>query len=494
MGKESQKAKKRNLRKEDETMNLFILLLFLFVDIICAGAFQFVYKHSNEYSRGMLFGMHIPKEALEHEKVKSQLQAFQKNYKRGNLWNWVVGMLVCFTIFLSLGAFLLLWSIWLCGYLYFAFLLTSGSMRKMYQIKHEEGWSYKAAMDKAYVDTTVAGEVSKKVWAIGWQIPALIGGLAGLIFLFMQKERPDFYVIVLYVSVYSSLYVLAGLQYAFVYHRNKVYSEDGEINIKANVTFKRTWSIVLILTNYLNLCGLFYMDYVIQKYGYFGITDIYIYILFDCLPIFVVLAGAYYSHATIRGILSFDTKAITIDDDYYWKNGWYYNPHDKHLLVEGRMNHANMDFNYARPLAKGFMIGVAAILLGTALLIGYLSIATIHATISVSFLQDEMKIQGPIYATAISYEDIEAIHVINKVEADSYIRTNGLSTDTLAVGNFRGRKVGKVKMYLFTKYKPILEIKTKDEIIFVNSKQKQEIENWYDILIQKEPSIENDSY
>ena len=48
-----------------------------------------------------------------------------------------------------------------------------------------------------------------------------------------------------------------------------------------------------------------------------------------------------------------------VDDDVYWKNGWYNNPDDRHILVQDRFNSMNYSFNYGRPAVK-VILGILA--------------------------------------------------------------------------------------------------------------------------------------
>ena len=188
---------------------------------------------------------------------------------------------------------------------------------------------------------------------------------------------------------------------------------------------------------------------------------------------------------TTKEILSFDTQAVVVDDDIYWKNGWYYNPNDKTLLVQDRINTMNMSLNFARPMAKGILIATAAVVVACFLLVGVLGYSADHAKIEITQKNQEMQIKGSLYHTDIKKGDVISVKIIQKLPKDSYIRTNGMSTDTIAIGHYRGRKIGKCEMYLLTKYKPILEIKTKDELIFVNSKEKDKVQQWYQMLSSK---------
>mgnify|MGYP000034318842 FL=1 len=64
-------------------------------------------------------------------------------------------------------------------------------------------------------------------------------------------------------------------------------------------------------------------------------------------------------------MLKADTQPVFVDDDDYWKTGFYYNPNDPHLFVPDRLCSTNYSLNYARTGAKVFTGTITAILLGT---------------------------------------------------------------------------------------------------------------------------------
>ena len=53
-----------------------------------------------------------------------------------------------------------------------------------------------------------------------------------------------------------------------------------------------------------------------------------------------------------KELLSSDMKPVYVDDDEYWKTGYYYNPNDNHILVKNRMFDGNYSFNLANPKAR----------------------------------------------------------------------------------------------------------------------------------------------
>lgn len=68
---------------------------------------------------------------------------------------------------------------------------------------------------------------------------------------------------------------------------------------------------------------------------------------------FRIYCSNLYGSKQKKELLSANTSPIDVDDDEYWKTGYYYNPDDKHILVENRMQSGNYTFNYAKK-ARGF--------------------------------------------------------------------------------------------------------------------------------------------
>ena len=66
-----------------------------------------------------------------------------------------------------------------------------------------------------------------------------------------------------------------------------------------------------------------------------------------------------------RELLTADEQPVEVDDDVYWKNGWYENPGDPHLLVPNRLCDTNYTFNMARPAARWINLGVTLVLVGS---------------------------------------------------------------------------------------------------------------------------------
>lgn len=71
-----------------------------------------------------------------------------------------------------------------------------------------------------------------------------------------------------------------------------------------------------------------------------------------------------------------------IDDDIYWKNGWYSNPNDKRFLVNDKFCNTNMSFNMARPGARILVGSLLIVVLAVIIWCIYLFIPLMHIEFS----------------------------------------------------------------------------------------------------------------
>lgn len=73
-------------------------------------------------------------------------------------------------------------------------------------------------------------------------------------------------------------------------------------------------------------------------------------------------------------------KPVYVDDDEYWKTGYYYNPNDNHILVKNRMFDGNYSFNLANPKAR-FICGGLYIVIKAAVVYQFLLLRSCSASL-----------------------------------------------------------------------------------------------------------------
>lgn len=179
-----------------------------------------------------------------------------------------------------------------------------------------------------------------------------------------------------------------------------------------------------------------------------------------------------------------DTSPIDVDDDEYWKTGYYYNPDDKHILIENRMQSGNYTFNYAKKGAWIFTGITCTIIAGCIILVFVCMLPLINIQEKITLTNNNLTISAGGYTSEIDVNDITELKLLDELPDDSFLRTNGASTDSYDIGRYEGRTLGKCSLYVFDGYAPILMIKSDDTLVFVNSKEDGEIEKLYVELSQ----------
>lgn len=182
--------------------------------------------------------------------------------------------------------------------------------------------------------------------------------------------------------------------------------------------------------------------------------------------------------------LSADQAPCYVDDDAYWKNGWYNNPDDRHILVQDRFNSMNYSFNYGRPAVKVILGVLAAVVAG--IVIWVVSLLVSLENVQVTFQEEGggYRFEAAGYECDFSGDDIQSVKLIDGLPDERFTRTNGGSTEKVNVGHFRGRETGKSMMFLYNDCTPILEIRLDDMTVFANSQDPDETEQWLEALTE----------
>jgi len=465
-------------------MSILLFFIFLITDLSMIGAFAFVYSGKERYEGGMILGVHIPTTEINHEDVLNQGKIYKKSLKKFNLWNLFLGTFICSLSFWNCTYFMIIWMIWLLGYLAWGMGLIYGSHRKLYDIKMKNNWIIEGNTHMIHIDTVLSSMSDKLPVSHWWSFGAVLF-TGALLFLPQLKEYFGTNIlqwilpgVVLFIAI-----LFWGLHLWFSHRKNIVYSLDSSINLAMNRVEKRTWSVILLSANYLNLLSWSYLTIkiIINHWLYF--SDYCIYIVLQNIPAFVIVIGFIYMQKKRKKVLAMDTAAIIVDDDEYWKNGWYNNPNDTNLLVQDRLCSTNYSMNMAKPAAK--VISVVTAVLVTAITVGIFSVIFWfdNAEIVVKMDENQVTINAAIYNTDFNVSDIQSIKILQKMPEDDFTRTNGGATEKYLIGHFKGKETGKCMLYLYRDYVPILEIKLTDETIYLNSKNKNDVQGWYQKLI-----------
>lgn len=212
--------------------------------------------------------------------------------------------------------------------------------------------------------------------------------------------------------------------------------------------------------------------------GEIGAGMLVVYCIMETIPGFFMIGGFFYMRSRKEKLLRKNDRPMYIDDDVYWKNGWYSNPNDKRLMVQDWACTWNYTTNMARPAGKIFMflalLFVAACLVWGCVLIWKIDFVPIGLNISGT----QVVITSGYSDYGIACDDITGVELLDSLPDDDYRKINGGEDQHKMMGRFKGENTGKCRMYLYTGYTPVLEIMTGDGPVYVNSKDPQETEEW----------------
>lgn len=459
---------------------IVMMVIFLFTDIMVVGICMFAYAGKEEYREGMIFGVHIPKEKADEKTVQDMVERYKRKYKRFQRWNMLLGILVCGLAFAGMGVFMLGWLIWLTEYIVGIYWIIYGTHRSMYHLKVKNGWIMEETKQVIYVDTEVSAQADKMSLSKKWYL--LLFCLVCSVLLFPEAR--------IYLREENTSYVLFGITLAlnlffFAFHwwieRRPVvvYSKNSQVNKLLNQLTKRIWTICLFVCAAVNTAAWLYVSVCVIKNRWLTTTDFCIYILLQAIGGVILAGGLCRILQKKKEVMSIDAEIIETDDDIYWKNGWYSNPHDKKLFVPDRMCSTNYSMNMAKTSAKIWTAVISVIVAGCVIGVAALLITFATTEVTVRMENGVMDVRAASYDCRICPEQILSVKLLDEMPEDYFYRSNGGDSDKLLIGHFKGKTLGKCMMFIYKEEVPIIEIRLKDMTVYLNSEDEKKTEEWY---------------
>ena len=358
-------------------------------------------------------------------------------------------------------------------------VLLYGTHRKLYDMKVEKGWIGSSGSRIMAVDTKAAAQSGRMGVSALWHLlfcalilmPCIDADIRH--FLVMSDDGWIFPVTGILVS-----FTFGILHTAVLRMRNKVYSEDSDLNVEINRMQKNVWSWALVGSSLFNAAAYLVVVSGIDADGEISAGMLVVYCIMETIPGIFMIGGFFYMRSRKEKLLRKNDRPMYIDDDVYWKNGWYSNPNDRRLMVQDWACTWNYTTNMARPAGKIFMflalLFVAACLVWGCVLIWKIDFVPIGLNISGT----QVVITSGYSDYGIACDDITGVELLDSLPDDDYRKINGGEDQHKMMGRFKGENTGKCRMYLYTGYTPVLEIMTGDGPVYVNSKDPQETEEW----------------
>lgn len=458
---------------------MIMFLGFVAISLFTTGIIYAVYGTKRKYNEGMLMGVHMPESAVHSGEVEDIMGRYHRNTNLFYILNMLLGAASCALCFWYMSVFIIIWCVWILELCIGAMILLCRTHRRLYDLKVRRGWIGSGGSRIMAADTKAAALSGRMGLSARWHI--LFGALIFLPCIDAGVRKwlcePDSGWIFLITGILVC--VMFGVLHAIVMRlRNKVYSEDSQINIRISRVQKNAWSYALVSGGLCNAAAYLVLASRAGMDDWISGGSMAVYITLQTLPGLFLIGGFFYIHFQKEKLLSEDERPLYIDDDVYWKNGWYSNPNDKRLMVQDWACSWNYTTNMARPAAK---ICMAATILIVAAGLIWLSVVMLRldfTPIGLKTTQTHVEITSGDSDYEIAYEDIVDVRLIDQLPEEDYHRKRGTYDERRMMGQFRGKETGKCRMYLYVGYEPILEIVTEDGPVYVNSKTPGQTEKY----------------
>lgn len=459
-----------------------MFVIFLVINFSIVMLCKYAYTKREKYTEGMLMGVHIPAEEVNNEEVLAICRKSRKIWNRFHRGNLILGCLLCGLYFYSMEVFVIVWMVWMIVYFAGVEYLVIHPQRQMYQVKMRNHWVDTSTLHKVCIDTELAAMSNKMAYNWKWHLPVVGLFLVSGVLLWRSKSWfvQDGSGWILFGGALSATLVFLLFHVWTANRRNTVYSQKTEINFAVNQAVKRAWSGGFLAADYLNGASWLFMVIQVLRKNWLDGTDYMLYTFFQIVAAGGFLLPILFIHNKKQRILEQDTEPIFVDDDEYWKKGWYCNPNDSRVMVQDRICSTNLTFNMARP-ASWVLYGITMVLLVGALgWTGKVMLDFHFAEVSFSVMGTEGQFKAAGYECSFDLEDVEQAELIEQLPEEKFAKINGGATENYDIGHFRGSKTGKCMMFLRTGYTPILKITLPDTVVFVNSENNGEVQKWYE--------------
>ena len=462
---------------------IMMCVMAFLVNLLVAGCFAFVYGTKMKYENGMLFGVHMAKEAQQNPEVMVLMEQYAVRMKRFYSWN-VAGAVVSAALAFSYT------SIFMLGWMFWLFEFTIGSMvyicryhRKLYDIKIRNRWFAGEGANIVVIDTAASAKVEERKIRAVWHLPALlivtILCVTPQVRVWVQEEKNHLFIPV--VSIFVSL-IFSGLHFWMNHRRCDVISENTKKNTAIQVRERRLWGWIWLVGNYTNLAGVGVLLWQISQKGYLDTVDFIVCIVLSMAGGSFILAAIFWMRQKRKEVLKTEEPLNYVDDDVYWKNGWYHNPQDRRFMVPDRMCSTNYSLNMGKSAVR-YLAGVSIVAI--TLVVLWMLVVFFRMDFTRPQLQigdTKVFVQSAEYGISFDRDDIKEVVLLDSFPKEEFHRTHGLSDSRQLLGKFKGEESGKAMLYIRRGETPVLRIELSEYVVFINSEDAEKVQMWYEEL------------
>lgn len=405
-------------------MSLFLLImLYPFVLLM-----YFLLKNEAKPKKNVYFGVTIDKEYKKDEDVVKIVERYHKRMKH---YLWILLLAPLPLVFLPwFSIYLTGWMIWLLATC-FAFFIPFGIANKeLKELKLSKGWT-NAEQIPVYAEMKAASIIRRVKWY--HFLPQNILNVLILFWIlstYTGHSKTAMYLLVFSFASIAPLFWLVALW--MDRQKTQIISMDSDVNINYSRSKKNLWKNFWCACSWLSVIYMLSIPFSVNEYG--QLTSIFaIATLIYMLGTFALLFWMIKKKNVIDARYGGKMTDTFLDNDSHWIWGMiYYNPKDKHSMVEKRVG-IGTTMNMATPIGKGFAIFAGLSLLSLPAFCIW--IILLEFTPIQLQIQDQQLIAHHLRTEyEISLDTIRDAQLLTELPKMS--RNHGTSMDTLKKGSF----------------------------------------------------------
>lgn len=456
------------------------MMWFQILMLICmAPVMPIIYlmlANETKPKKNIVLGVTLPYEARTDLAVERVCKGFRKNLKISAVLLCIMPLLTFFLPWFSIV--LTVYLIWLTLVIVVPHWQYVLAHRKLKRLKKENGW-YSDLEGMEIVDTKAVSVTLKRLsW--GWFIPPLvIGFLPFFAALLTEYKNKDWDFMLLGYGINGCLVLLMAVLHRMVYRqRTETIDLDTERSIALTRVRQYQWSKCWLWLSWLTAgFSLFFWLLIDLPWGILAVTMVY-----TILLLAVTLRTELVTRALQERLTADSGRIGYRDEDENWIFGMvYYNPKDRHLLVNSRIG-MNTSLNLARPAGK-FLMGLSLIVILAMPFLGAFCIAEEFTPLHLAVENGTIWVThvGEAYQTPLNaVKSVEQIDVLPKHQ-----KIAGTGLDNLLKGRFRLTGEGDARLYLNPQKGPFLRMELLNgETVILGSSDEEETETVYRAVME----------
>ncbi len=434
---------------------ILIILLYPFVFLMYA-----LLKNEATPKSGLYYGVRLQKEQRKAEEVLQISQDYQKQMRK---WLWIVMLIPLPLVFIPWFSIMLtLWMLWMLLTMVVFFVPFGIANKRMKELKIEKGWK-RNEEQLVYAETKAAGTIRKVKW-YHFLLPTLVS-LAILIGQMMRGEKELSANLMIMLVTYVGITLLFWLMAVWIdRQKTQIISNDSDVNINYTRAKKNQWLRFWVSCTWINVCYMISLPFSIDRMGKFNVVFTIATVCYTMVTLFVAFWTVKKMKMLDNAYESMRDIEIPDDDDNWIWGMAYYNPRDKHSMIEKRIG-VGTTINMA---SKGGKVFVAFCLL-TLLSIPAVCvwcIMTEFTPIQLQVTNHQMIASHLTNEYTISKAAIQEIELLTELPEMS--RNHGTDMDTLQKGSYYVEEEGNCDVFLNPQNDIFLRVQTTSNIYYLS--------------------------